>query len=253
MPGPDLTGRVVLVTGGSRGIGRAIAAAMARHGATVVIASRKLGACEQAAAEIHQETGAPTQARTFHVGRWDECTALAQGVLADHGRCDVLVNNAGMSPLYDDLAGITEEYYDKVMAVNLKGAFRLGALLGRHMATGDGGSIINISTIGSLRAGSDELVYAMAKAGMNALTVGLAEAYAPRVRVNAILPGAVASDIAQSWSPEYVAELESAIPVGRLGRPEDMATAAVWLASDGASFVNGELLRIDGGQYRQTS
>ena len=147
----------------------------------------------------------------------------------EFGRCDVLVNNAGMSPLYPDLASITEEYYDKVQGVNLKGPFRLGVLAGTRMAAAEGGSIINISSIGSLRPGPDELVYACAKAGLNALTIGLAEAFGPRVRANAILPGAVLTDIAKDWPAERLrrsSEERAAGPGGparRLGRDRAVA------------------------------
>ena len=143
----DLTGRVAVITGGSRGIGRAIAGGLAAAGADVVIASRKLDACERAAAEIAAATGRRALAVACHVGRWPDCDQLIDATYAEFGRCDVLVNNAGSSPLYDSLAGITEEYFDKVTAINLKGPFRLGALAGARMAAGAGGSIINISSI----------------------------------------------------------------------------------------------------------
>jgi NAD(P)-dependent dehydrogenase (short-subunit alcohol dehydrogenase family) len=249
----DLSGRVSLVTGGSRGIGRAIASALANAGSTVVIASRHLASCEEAAIEIAKASGAAAVGLSCHVGRWNDCDRLVEDVYRLFGRCDVLVNNAGVSPRYEDLASVTEDYYDKITAVNVKGAFRISALIGQRMAEGDGGSIINVSTIGSLRPGSGELVYAMAKAALNALTIGLAEAYAPSVRANAILPGVVATDISRAWTPDEVGRFTAAIPVGRLGRPEDFAEAAVWLAGPGASYVNGALIRVDGGQYRQTS
>ena len=251
--GMALAGKVAVVTGGSRGIGRAIAGGLAEAGATVVIASRKLAMCEQAAAEIHSATGVPTRAMACHVGRWTDCDALAERVLDEFGGCDILVNNAGMSPVYPSLADIDESYYDKVSAVNLKGPFRLAVRFGDRMALRGSGSIINISTIGSLRPGAGELVYACAKAGLNALTVGLAEAYGPAVRVNAILPGAVATDIAENWPLEMVEEATRGTPLGRMGRPEDFVGAATWLAGDASSFVTGELIRIDGGRYRQTS
>ena len=185
----DLTDRVAVVTGGSRGLGLAMARGLAEAGAAVVIASRKFDACERAAAEIAATTGRTTLPVACHVGRWSECDELVDQVLDRFGRIDVLINNAGMSPLYSDLESVTEELYDKTLAVNLKGPFRLGARVGAHMAAHDGGSIINVGTIGSMLAGPTELPYACAKAGLNALTVGLAEAYAPKVRVNAILPG----------------------------------------------------------------
>jgi NAD(P)-dependent dehydrogenase (short-subunit alcohol dehydrogenase family) len=165
----------------------------------------------------------------------------------------VLVNNAGMSPLYPDLASISEEYYDKVQGVNLKGPFRLGVLAGTRMAEADGGSIINISSIGSLRPGPDELVYACAKAGLNALTVGLAEAFGPRVRVNAILPGAVLTDIAKAWPADRLHRLSEGVPLGRAGQPADLVGTALWLGSRASEWVTGVLVRVDGGLYRQTS
>ncbi|MBS9376464.1 SDR family NAD(P)-dependent oxidoreductase [Rhodococcus sp. B50] len=249
----ELSGSVAVVTGGSRGIGLAIAAGLSRAGASVVIASRKFDACESAAAAIRAETGNPTSAIACHVGRWDDCQNLLDSVVSEYGHCDILVNNAGMSPRYDSLVTVSEEYYDKVTAVNLKGPFRLSALFGDLMAKNGRGSIINVSTIGSLRPGADELVYACAKAGLNALTVGLAEAYGPHVRANAILPGGVATDIAANWPPGMLEEAISGTPMNRIGVPDDFVGAATWLASDASSFVTGTLLRIDGGRYRQTS
>jgi NAD(P)-dependent dehydrogenase (short-subunit alcohol dehydrogenase family) len=184
----DLTGKVAVVTGGSRGIGAAIVRGYADAGADVVIASRKLDNCVALAERIEEETGRRALPVACHVAKWDDCDRLIDTVYEAFGRCDVFVNNAGMSPLYPDLASVTEEYYDKVSGVNLKGPFRLGALVGTRMAAGDGGSIINVSTIGSLRPGANELVYACAKAGLNALTIGLADAFGPNVRVNCILP-----------------------------------------------------------------
>ena len=199
----DLTGKVAVVTGGSRGIGRAIAEVFARSGANVVIASRKLGNCEETAERIRAETGRRSLAVDAHVGHWADCDRLVDTTYREFGRCDILVNNAGMSPLYERLNAVTEEYFDKVTGVNLKGPFRLASLMGARMAQGDGGSIINVSSIGSLRPGATELVYACAKAGLNALTIGLADAYGPKVRANCILPGAVLTDIAMTWPPEH--------------------------------------------------
>ena len=247
-----LAGKVAVVTGGSRGIGRAIAAGFAEAGADVVIASRKLGNCAAAAAEISADTGRTIRPVEFHAGHWADCDRLIEVVYGEFGRCDVLVNNAGMSPLYPDLASVTEEYYDKVQGVNLKGPFRLGALAGTRMAEADGGSIINVSSIGSLRPGPDELVYACAKAGLNALTVGLAEAFGPRVRVNAILPGAVLTDIARVWPEDRLRRLSEDVPLGRAGQPGDLVGTALWLASRASQRVTGVLVRVDGGLYRQT-
>jgi NAD(P)-dependent dehydrogenase (short-subunit alcohol dehydrogenase family) len=245
----DLTGKVAVVTGGSRGIGRAIVQTLAEAGATVVIASRKLDACEAAAAEVRATTGSHAIGIACHVGRWADCDHLIAETLERLGRLDVLVNNAGMSPLYERLDAVTEDLYDKTLAVNLKGPFRLGALAGAHMAAHDGGSIINIGTTGSLVASVNELPYACAKAGLNALTVGLADAYAPKVRVNAILPGPFLTDVTNSWPAE--AREGSFVPLGRLGRPAEIAPLALHLASDASSYTTGAIIRVDGGITRK--
>ena len=249
----DLSGKVAVVTGGSRGVGRAVVQGFAEAGADVVIASRKLENCQKAAAEVSEATGRRALPVGFHVAYWDQCDRLYDTVLAEFGRCDILVNNAGLSPLYDSLSDITEEYYDKIHGVNLKGPFRLALRFGAHMAEGDGGSIINVSTIGSLRPGHKEIVYACAKAGLNALTIALAGAFGPKVRSNCILPGSVMTDIAEAWSPEQRAAAGKLSPLGRPGYPDDYVGPALWLASDASAFVTGVLLRVDGGAYRQMS
>jgi NAD(P)-dependent dehydrogenase (short-subunit alcohol dehydrogenase family) len=246
----DLTGKVALVTGGSRGIGRAVAEGFAAAGADVVIASRKLDNCEVAAREIKAATGRRALPVGCHVGRWQDCDDLVDAVYREFGRCDVLVNNAGMSPAYDDLTMVSEDLYDKVHAVNARGPFRLSVLIGSRMAQGDGGSIINVSTVGSLRPTADDLPYAMAKAALNALTLGLAGAWAPKVRANLVLPSASDTDITKAWGPETKARIAEMNPMKRLGRPEDMVGVCVFLASDAASYVNGAQVPVDGGLYR---
>jgi NAD(P)-dependent dehydrogenase (short-subunit alcohol dehydrogenase family) len=245
--------RVVVVTGGSRGIGRAIAGGFAAAGAHVVIASRKLDNCRAVAAELSAAHGTQCLPVAYHAGEWNDSDRLAEEVLSHYGRCDVLVNNAGMSPRHDGVTTISEAYYDKVAAVNLKGPFRLSTLLGVQMAQAGGGSVINISTIGSLRPGASEIVYACAKAGLNALTIALAGEFGPSVRVNALLPGAVDTDIAAAWTPEMRAATTKDVPLQRIGEPADFVGPALWLASDRSAFVTGTLIRVDGGAYRQMS
>lgn len=246
----DMTDRVAVVTGGSRGIGRAVAAGFAMAGADVVIASRKLDNCERTAQEIAAATGRRALPVACHVGRWNDAELLLDTVYDAFGRCDVLVNNAGMSPVYEDLPSVTEELYDKVHAVNARGPFRLSALFGTRMAEHDGGCIINVTTAGTLRPDATDLPYAMAKAGLNALTLALAGAWAPKVRANLVMPGAFDTDISKAWGAEMQAQAAALNPMKRIGVPEDMAGLCVFLASDAASYINGAQVLVDGGLFR---
>ena len=227
-----------------------MAEGLAAAGADVVVASRKLDNCEVAAREIEAATGRRALPVGCHVGRWQDCDRLVDTVYHEFGRCDVLVNNAGMSPAYDDLTSVSEDLYDKVHAVNARGPFRLSVLIGSRMAQGDGGSIINVSSVGSLRPTADDLPYAMAKAALNALTLGLAGAWAPKVRANLVLPSASDTDLTKAWAPETKARIAEMNPMKRIGRPEDMVGVCVFLASDAASYVNGAQVPVDGGLYR---
>ncbi len=245
----DLTDRVAVITGGSRGLGREMALAFAGAGADVVVASRKLDACEAVAAEITERTGRRALAVAAHVGRWGDNDELAHRALDHFGHVDVLVNNAGMSPLYPSLGEVSEDLWDKVVAVNLKGPFRLSALLGEHMAASGGGSIINVSSIAAVSPTPREVPYGAAKAGLNNLTVSLARAYGPSVRVNCIQAGPFLTDISEAWDMEaFEAEAARSIALGRGGRPDEVIGAALYFASDASGFCTGSILRLDGGQ-----
>lgn len=246
----DLTDRVVLVTGGSRGLGREMAFAAARCGADVVVASRKYDNCVATAAAIEAETGRSAMPYAVHVGRWDELDGLVDAVYDRFGRLDVLVNNAGMSPTYGSLAEVTEKLFDSVVNLNLKGPFRLSALAGERMAAAGGGVIINVSTHGSLRPQPSYLPYAAAKAGLNALTEGLAKAYGPSVRVNTLMPGPFLTDISRAWSqgaPTGDANLFADYALQRAGEPAEIVGAALFLMSDASSYTTGSILHVDGG------
>jgi NAD(P)-dependent dehydrogenase (short-subunit alcohol dehydrogenase family) len=243
----DLSGRVALVTGGSRGLGRAMVLGLAAAGADVVIASRKADACAALAEEVAATTGRRAIGLGAHVGRWSELEALVDAAYGAFGRIDVLVNNAGMSPLYPDPAAVSEELWDKVLDVNLKGPFRLTALVGPRMARDGGGSIVNISSIASTQPSPDVIPYAAAKAGLNAMTQAFAHAWAPAVRVNCILPGTFLTDISKAWDMEAFEQHAERFASRRGGRPDEIVGAALYLAGDASSYTTGALLSVDGG------
>lgn len=247
----ELRGKVALVTGATRGIGRALVEALAEAGADVVVSSRKQEACKSVAIAIEEKYRVTALPVACHMGRWDEVSALAQDVLDKFGRCDILINNAGMTPAYSSLEAITEDYYDKVASVNLKGPFRLAVLLGAQMARTGGGSIINISSTGALRPGADELVYCAAKAGLNAMSIGLAEAFGPSVRVNTVLPGLVDTDMSSTLDGAQRQAVATQTPLGRIGVPADVVGPVLWLAGQAAAYVTGAFIRVDGGAFRQ--
>ncbi len=244
----DLTGRTALVTGGSRGIGRAAAQALAEAGADVIVVSRNEASCRRAADEIAAATGRRAFGHACHVGHWDELDRLAEAAWRFTGRLDILVNNAGMSPLYDRVADVTEELFDKVVGVNLKGPFRLTAVVGSQMAErSGGGSIINVSSVGGIRPQPDTIPYSAVKAGLNAMTVAFAHALGPAVRVNAVAPGRFLTDVSKHWDPAQLGAASALTALRRAGLPDEMAGAIVYLASDAASYTTGALLRVDGG------
>jgi NAD(P)-dependent dehydrogenase (short-subunit alcohol dehydrogenase family) len=242
----NLSGRVALVTGGTRGLGLAIAAGYAGAGAHVVVVSRKADACHQVASGL-QARGAGATGIACHVGRWAEIDRLVETVYERLGRVDVLVNNAGMSPVYDRLSAVSEEHWDKVVGVNLKGPFRLCALIGERMVADGGGSIVNVSSTGAARPTADIVPYAAAKAGVNAMTIGLADAFGPSVRVNAIMPGPFLTSIARNWDMEGLARRTETFPLRRAGEAREIVGAALYFASDASSFTTGTVLAVDGG------
>jgi NAD(P)-dependent dehydrogenase (short-subunit alcohol dehydrogenase family) len=239
----DLTGKVALVTGGSRGLGREMVRAYAAHGADVVIVSRKIAACE-AVAEEARAMGRQALPIAAHVGRWPEIDALVEQVYAHFGRIDILVNNAGMSPRQPSHE-VSEELFDSVVNLNFKGPFRLAALVAKRMSDGDGGVIINVSSAGALIPHPGVVPYAGAKAALNAMTVSFAHEYGPKVRINTLSAGPFLTDISKAWSPEKRKRSNNAL--GRPGRPEEVVTTALYLASPHSSYTTGALVRVDGG------
>ena len=239
----DFTGKVVLVTGGSRGLGYQMVRAFATRGADVIIASRKLENCETVAAEC-RALGRRAMAFAMHAGRWADCDALIEAAYAEFGRVDVLVNNAGMSPACPSHE-MPETLFDSVLNLNFKGPFRLASQIAHRMSLGDGGNIINISSSGALMALPMVIPYGSAKAALNAMTVSLSREYAPKVRVNTISPGPFLTDIAEAWDEKK--REKQPVALGRPGYPQEIVTAALMLASLASSYTTGALIRVDGG------
>lgn len=246
----SLKGKVALITGSSRGLGREMALAFAQAGADIAIVSRKMDACEQVAAEV-EALGRRAFPYACHVGRWDQVNELVEAVYGHFGKVDILVNNAGKSPLYESLVDVSESMWDSVLSLNLKGPFRLSALVGKRMEEGDGGSIINVSSIAAVRPTPVEVPYAAAKAGLHAITLGLASTYGPKVRVNCIMPGAFLTDISKAWDMEAsMKRFEKQTDLKRPGNPEEIIGAALYLASNAASYTTGAIIPVDGGYHK---
>jgi NAD(P)-dependent dehydrogenase (short-subunit alcohol dehydrogenase family) len=240
----DFSGKVVLVTGGSRGLGHEMVKAFAACGADLIIASRKADACEAVAEDV-RALGRRALAVGCHVGQWEALPGLVEAAYGTFGKVDVLINNAGMAPTAPRSSEVTEELFDKTVAVNFKGPFRLSALIGDRMVAAGSGAIVNVSSLAAEKPSSTYPVYAGAKAALNIMTRDHAMEFGPKVRVNAIQCGPFWTDIAKSWREE--ADRTSPAAAGRIGRPEEIATTALYLASDRSSFTTGAVIRLDGG------
>jgi NAD(P)-dependent dehydrogenase (short-subunit alcohol dehydrogenase family) len=246
----DFTGKVVLVTGGSRGLGYQMVKAFAMRGADVIIASRKLENCEAVAEEM-RVLGRKALAVSAHVGKWPECDRLIETSYAEFGRVDVLVNNAGMSPRMTSHE-VSEALFDSVINLNFKGPFRLASQIAKRMydagERGEGGGcIINVTSSGSLMPLPETVPYGSSKAALNAMSKSFAWEYAPHVRVNTLSPGAFRTDIVEAWPDKGQGPIN--IPRGHAANPEEIVTAALFLASPASVNVTGSLVRCDGGQH----
>jgi len=245
----SLEGKVALVTGGSRGIGRASALAMADAGAHVVVSSRKIADLEPVAEEIKAK-GVKSLAIAAHNAKIEESQALVERAVKEFGRIDILMNNAGTNPFYGPLMDQDEKTYDVTMNVNLKGILFLSQFAAKIMKGQGGGSIINISSIGGLRAG-DLGVYSVTKAALIMLTEVMAKEWGQyNIRANAIAPGIIKTRLSEAlWKdPDVNKKALGQIPMMRLGEPEEIAGAVVFLASPAGSYITGATLVIDGGR-----
>lgn len=245
----DLTGKVALVTGSTRGIGKSIAEEMARAGAKVVVSSRKAEACEQVRAEFEKQ-GYEVLAQPCNVSRKEELQALVNATLKRWGGIDIAVSNAASNPYYGPLAAIPDEAFDKIFNNNVKSVLWLAAMTLPGMAERGGGSYISVGSIGGIIANTVIGAYGMSKAADHMLVKNPAAEWGPKnVRVNAIAPGLIKTDFAKAlWEdPQRRKEREAATPLRRLGEPRDIGGIAAFLASDAAAFITGQVIVADGG------
>lgn len=247
----DLTGKVALVTGGSKGIGKAMAQALAQHGATVVVSSRKADACAEACAEINAAAGTE---RAFpvaaHAGRQEELVALVTRTRQDHGPIDIALGNAAVNPHYGPISEIPDSAYEKIMATNVQSNLWLARLVAEDMIAKGQGSLIFTSSIGAFKPSPTLGAYGMSKLALIGLVRNLAQEYGPKgVRANAICPGLIKTDFAKAlWEdPSVERRISEDTPLRRLGDPTDLAGAAVFLASDASRYVTGQALTVCGG------
>ena len=244
----SLSGKVALVTGGSRGIGKAIAVGLAKFGADVAVTSRKLPDLEEVAKEI-KGLGRRSMAVATHVGRMDELNNLVTKVKDELGRIDILVNNAGTNPTMDPAINIEERAWDSIMNLNLKGLFFLSQSVARLMKEQGGGKIINVASVAGITP--DILpVYSISKAGVIMATKVMAQQWAQyKIRVNAIAPGLVKTRFSEAlWSnPDIAQAVMTRTPLQRVAEPDEMVGAVIFLASDASSYVTGHVLVVDGG------
>ncbi len=246
----DLSGKVALVTGATRGLGRAMAEGLAQAGASVAVNSRKRDACEAAAKEITEQTGRETFAAPCHVSDWDALAPLVDSVYERFGRIDVLVNNAGINPTPKPVAQMTQDYWDKLQAVNVKGPLRLSQLVAPRMGEQGGGSIIQVITVGAYIGGPGMSAYTSGKAALRNLTKVMAAEWASLgVRVNAIAPGSFMTDMMKGASalPGFLDGAANMSYQRRIAEPEEIVGATVFLASRASSFVTGTVLTVAGG------
>ncbi len=245
----DFQNKVVLVTGGSRGIGRAIAVEFAKRGAEVVFTYAGNEAAATETVKACTDAGAKAQAKRFDVTDSAACSACIDEVVREHGKLDVLVNNAGVA-IDGLLMRFKDEDWDKTLDTNLKGAFALMRAASRPMMKAKGGAIVNVSSIVGEMGNAGQAAYAASKAGLLGLTKAIAKELASRnIRVNAVTPGFITTDMTAALNDDLKAKMAEAIPLGRIGNPEEIAKAVAFLASDAASYITGEVLKVNGGMY----
>lgn len=250
----DLTGRVAVVTGSTKGLGRAMAEGFARAGASVVVSSRDQNRCDAVAAEIAGTTGVDVLGMAWHAGNWDGASTFVDRVAQRFGRIDVLVNNAGINPAGQSAAAVPLELWRKVFAVNLEGPLRMSQCVAPVMRDGSGGSIIHIGTMAAYATTSTSVAYGASKAALRNLTVTMAREWASwKIRVNILSPGPFSTDMtrgAERSQPGFFEMLATLNPQQRVADASEIVGPALYLASDASSFVTGDDLTVSGGMRK---
>ncbi len=245
----DLSGKVALVTGASRGIGEAVAKLLAARGAHVIVSSRKAEACEAVVAAIH-DAGGKAEARACHIGEMAQIDALMAGIAETHGRLDILVNNAATNPHFGSILETDVGAFQKTVDVNIRGYFFMSAAGAKLMIKNGGGSIINVASVNGVIPGAHQGIYSITKAAVISMTKVFAQECAPlNVRVNALLPGATDTKFASALfhNPVIMEKALTRIPMKRIAEPGEMAGTVLYLASDASSYTTGACINVDGG------
>jgi NAD(P)-dependent dehydrogenase (short-subunit alcohol dehydrogenase family) len=245
----DLGGKIALVTGGSRGIGEAVARLLAAHGAHVIVASRKVAGCEAVAASI-REAGGSAEALACHIGEMEQIDAAFTAIEQQHGRLDILINNAAANPYFGPIQDTDLGAFQKTLDVNVRGYFFMSARAVKLMGRQGGGAIVNVASVNGVIPGQWQGVYSITKAAVISMTQAFAKECAPLgVRVNALLPGFTDTKFASALTQneQILKTVLAHVPMNRVAQPEEMAAAVLYLVSPGASYTTGACLNVDGG------
>jgi NAD(P)-dependent dehydrogenase (short-subunit alcohol dehydrogenase family) len=245
----DLSGKVALVTGASRGIGESIAKLLAHHGAHVVVSSRKIDGCQAVVDEI-VSTGGSAQAIACHIGEMDQVEAIFSTIAEQHGKLDILVNNAAANPFFGHILDTDLSAFQKTVDVNIRGYFFMSSIGAKLMKNNGGGAIVNVASVNGVIPGDFQGIYSITKASVISMTKAFAKECAQfNIRVNALLPGATDTKFASTLvnNPKILEQAMAHVPMKRVAQPDEMAGTVLYLVSEASSYTTGTAINVDGG------